>query len=105
MEYTSGLFAIAGALVGGLFTLLAARVGRDWNRARRYIDRLARQVAAFHALEHEYIQALHAADPELGAPRHIQTAMRDRVQEKTGFDRPSMTAKEANRLRDFSRWW
>lgn len=96
--YLSGFFAIAGAVVGGLFTYLAARVGHRWNEATRRIAEMGEQVAAYHALEQAYMLELHHADPELGAPGTIQTRMRDRVQQLPGFVRPEMTANRARRV-------
>ena len=96
--YINGLFALGGVFIGGLFTLLAAKIGHDWTRVRRDMPRLAEQVASFHALEQEYAFRLYEAEPELGAPGHIKTIMRDRVQQTDGFERPRMTAAEAREI-------
>jgi hypothetical protein len=97
--YTSGLFALAGVLLAGLFTYGAARIGHDWNRARRHIRLLSEQVAAYHALEQAYMQALYAADSDQSSLRAIQTRMRDQVETTPGFERPRLTTKEARRIR------
>lgn len=73
-------------------------MGHEWAQARRHIQRLADQVAAFYALEQQYMRSLHRADPEIGAPGYIQTLMRDSVESLDGFPRPSMTAKQAREI-------
>jgi len=98
-ELAAGIFAILGAIVGGIFTLLAARAGNQWARARRHICRLSGQVAAYHRLEELYKEALASADPELGSTRTILLAMRDHV-ESEGLTRPQMTGRDAQRIRD-----
>lgn len=97
-SYISGLFALGGVLIGGFFTLRAAKLGHDWDSARRHIARLSEQAAAYHALEQEYAHALHEADPGMGAPQHIKTLMRDRVQQLDGFERPTLTGRDAREI-------
>ena len=37
MEIISGFFALGGAIIGGLFTYLAAKIGNDKERAKKNI--------------------------------------------------------------------
>jgi hypothetical protein len=54
----SGLFAIAGAAVGGGCTVAATLVDRRWGRIKRDVRRLADQVAAYCQLEQLYKEEL-----------------------------------------------
>lgn len=98
MEIASGLFALGGALVAGLFTYLAARVGHRWDRARSDIQKLSEQVAAYHKLEELYKVELAVNDPAHRAAKTIQQDMRDKVQGEDGHVRPEMTAHEAQKI-------
>lgn len=99
---TSGLFALLGAVVGGLFTYFGAKAGHDWAKAKADIVRLCDQVAAYHKLEELYKEDLAKADPVRGKPKTLMEGMRESVQELPGFVRPNMSANEARKLKD--RW-
>jgi hypothetical protein len=96
----TGVFALAGALIGGLFTLLAARVGYKWEKAKSTITKLCRQVSSYYKLEELYKVEVSRHNPESKAPKTVQQDMRDQV-EILGFDRPTMTAKDAKKIMDF----
>jgi ABC-type uncharacterized transport system ATPase subunit len=101
-ELVVGLFAVLGAVVGGLFTYLAARVGHDWDTVKNDVARLCDQVIAYHTLEELYKDELARLDPSRGKPKTVQQEMRESVQGKSGVVRPTMTANEARKLKD--RW-
>ena len=50
----NGLFAIAGAAVGGGCTVAATLIERRWSTAKRDIRNLADQVASYYQLERLY---------------------------------------------------
>ena len=50
----TGLLTLEGAVSGGLFTYLAARVSHRWAKAQRDIARLCDEVAAYYELEQLY---------------------------------------------------
>ena len=101
-EAMTGLFVIGGAIVGGLFSYLSARIGHDWDKAKSDIRRLSDQVAAYHKVEELYKQKVAALDPTAGSPKTVLQLMRDEVQALDGFVRRSMSANEAMKIQD--RW-
>jgi hypothetical protein len=101
-EMITGLFTVAGAIVGGLATIAAARTERKWARAKSEILALAAQVAAYHKLEELYKIELTKLDPTRGKPKTVMEQMRGQVQDIQGFVRPTMTAAQAREVT--SRW-
>lgn len=97
-EIATGLFTIAGTIVGGVFTYLAARVGQRWDKARSDIKRLCEQVAAYHKLEELYKQRVAQLDPSGVRSKTVQQDMRDQVQDLEGYERPTMTANSAREI-------
>lgn len=95
----TGTFALAGALIGGLFIYLAARVGQRWAKAQKDISQLCDQVAAYYQLEQLYKDELAALDPGKRSAATILKEMRSKVAESGDFERPSMTAVAAGKLR------
>lgn len=95
----TGLFALAGALIGGLFTYLAARIGQRWAKAQKDIAQLCDQVAAYYQLEQLYKDELALVDPTRRSSATIMKEMRGRVADSGEFERPSMTSLAATRLR------
>lgn len=95
----AGAFALGGALIGGLFTYLAARVGQRWAKAERDIARLCDQVAAYYELEQLYKDELAILDPRKRSPATILKDMRAKVAESGEFERPTMTSVAAGKLR------
>ena len=93
----SGLFAIAGAAVGGGCTVAATVIDRRWGRAKRDIRNLADQVPAYYQLERLYKDDM--AELTGKAPKTIMEQMRTRVEENGANARPTMTSNEAARLR------
>jgi hypothetical protein len=73
----SGLFALAGAAVGGASTIAATLIERRWGRAKRGIRTLADQVAAFHHLAGRPRLALH--QPEWNAVTQLLKLRREQL--------------------------
>jgi hypothetical protein len=92
----SGLFAIAGAAVGGGCSVAATFIERRWGRARRDIRILADQVAAYYQLERLYKDEMAGLTGK--APKTIMEQMRTRVEENGAYVRPTMTSNEAARI-------
>ena len=95
----TGSFALAGALIGGLVTYMAARVGHRWDRAQRQIIRLCDQVSSFYQLEQLYKVELAKLDPQGRSSETIMKDFRSRVEQSGEYERPSMTSLAANKLR------
>jgi hypothetical protein len=94
----TGIFAIVGALVGGLLSYLSARIGHRWGEAKSEIRKLSEQVAAYHRLEGLYKSWAAEHDPDSRAPKKIQEDMRREIEEIGGYVRPRMTATEAREI-------
>ena len=77
----TGIFAIVGALVGGLLSYLSARIGHRWGEAKSEIRKLSEQVAAYHRLEGLYKSWAAEHDPDSRAPKKIQEDMRREIEE------------------------
>ena len=98
-QIISGLFVLAGTLMGGLISYATTRIDRRWSRAERHIARLCDQVAAFYQLEQLYKEELALLDPKGRSAKTILEEMRSRVSETGEFERPSMTSLAATKLR------
>lgn len=95
----SGLFLIAGVLLGGLISYATTRIDRRWSRAERVIVQLCDQVAAYYQLEQLYKDEVARLEPSDRSPKTIMEEMRSRVAQSGEFERPSMTANAAAKLR------
>ena len=98
-ELTAGLFALAGALLGGLISYATTRIDRRWGRAERHIGQLCDQVAAYYQLEQLYKEELALLDPSRRSAKTIMEEMRTRVAQSGEFERPQMTSLAATKLR------
>ena len=98
-EIVVGVFTLGGAVIGGLFTYLSARISHNWTRAKTDSERLTKQVEGYHTLEGFYKEDMAKLDPGHRQPKTILQEMRDRVEE-SGCARPTMTANDARKLRD-----
>ena len=96
----NGLFAIAGAAVGGGCTVAATLIERRWGTAKRDIRNLADQVASYYQLERLYKEEI--AELTGKASKTIMEQMRARVTEGGTYVRPTMTSAEAMKL--LSKW-
>ena len=94
-----GLFALAGALLGGLISYATTRVDRRWARAERTIAQLCDQVGAYYLLEQLYKEEMASIDPLGRSSKTIMEDMRARVAQSADFERPSMTSLMANKIR------
>lgn len=95
----TGVFALAGTLVGGFFTYLTARIGQRWAQAKKDIAHLCDQVAAFYQLEQLYKEQMALVDPSKRSSEAIMKEMRGKVAASEEFVRPSMTSLAATKLR------
>lgn len=84
----TGLFALGGAIIGGLFTYLAARVGQHWIKAQRDIARLCDEVAAYYQLEQLYKDEVAALSHGGRSAATVMKEMRSKVAESGEFERP-----------------
>ena len=94
----NGLFAIAGAAVGGACTVAASLIERRWGRAKRDIHTLTEQVEAYYQLERLYKQEV--AELTGKSAKTVMEQMRTQVAESELFVRPTMTSDQAKRIRD-----
>ena len=96
---TSGLFAIGGALVGGLIMLAATRIERRWDRAKRDIVKLCDQVSAFYQLEQLYKEEVAKLSASGKSGKTIMEEMRAKVAESGAYERPAMTSIAASKIK------
>lgn len=101
-EIQSGLIALLGVIVGGLFSYVSARVGQDWSALKSDVQKLAAQVAAYHRLEALYAEEVATLDADGSHTKTILTRMRDRAEESGATVRPEMTEKQAKKIAE--RW-
>jgi len=94
----NGLFAIAGAAVGGLCTVAASLIERRWDRAKRDIQTLTEQVEAYYQLERLYKQEMAVLTGK--SAKTVMEQMRTQVAENKLLARPTMTSDQAKRIRD-----
>lgn len=98
-----GLFLIGAAVVGGLLAIIGSMIGAGVQRIRgrnqqlkAQVERLLRQVEAYHLLEDLYAQELSNKDPAKSA-KTIKTDYRNTVVRVHQCSRPAMTANEAKK--------
>ena len=98
-----GLFLVAAALVSGLIAILASRSGAqttklrtDNERLEKLVQRLLRQIEAYHLLEDLYANDI-AATAGNKAARTVKTDYRDKVVAAHQCERPEMSANDARR--------
>ena len=96
-QIVSGLFALAGALLGGLISYATTRIDRRWSRAERQIAQLCDQIAAYYQLEQLYKEELSRLDGR--SPKSIMEDMRSKVAQSGEFERPSLTSLAATKIR------
>ncbi|MEZ5538996.1 MAG: hypothetical protein R3E63_03345 [Pseudomonadales bacterium] len=95
----TGIFALAGTMIGGLLTYMAARVDHRWKRAKKHIGQLCDQVTSYYQLEQIYKEELAQLDPQKRSPKTIMEDMRSRVSQSGEYERPMMTSLAANKIR------
>ena len=98
-EVVSGVFALAGTLIGGVISYATARLDQRWERAKRHIAKLCDEVAAYHQLEKLYTITLEESGYNGKSKRAIMEEMRTKVAETDDFVRPTMTSLAAQKLR------
>ncbi len=100
-ELITGMFAIVGAIVGGFFAYITAKIGFKWDSAKKDILRLSEQVIAYHNLEKLYYEALASANNEERSGRTIMIEFRNNT-ELLDVERPNMTINQA---KDIKKKW
>lgn len=94
-----GLFTlagtIAGGLIGGLFSVRAAKIGFKKEKMKKDIRILANQVKSYWFLEKEYLSKIGELDNDK-TPEDTTMKKARKAVENNGNGYPSMTAKEAN---------
>lgn len=98
-QIISGLFALAGTLLGGLITYATTRIDRRWDRAEKQIGQLCDQVAAFYQLEQLYKDEVARLDSSGRSPKIVMEDMRSRVAHSGEYERPKMTSLTASQIR------
>lgn len=96
----NGLFGLAGAVIGGLVTILAAKMQaktselkEENEHTKKRLRKALQQIEAYHFLEDIYANKV--ADVDKKAARTIKTEYRNKVVEEHSCVRPDLTAKEA----------
>jgi len=84
--------AIAGGLIGGIFSVRAARIGFKKEKMEKDIRTLANQVKSYWFLEKEYLSKISSLSNT--SEDTIMRNARKNV-ENNGNEYPKMTAKEA----------
>lgn len=102
-EIIKGFFLIGAAAVGGILTIFASRSGagiaqlKEKNsQLQKQIERLLKQVEAYHLLEDLYAETIASQDPPR-AVKTIKEEYREKVVSLHQCTRPNMTANEAKR--------
>ena len=94
-----GLFTIGGTLVGGLigglFSVKAAKIGYKKESMEKDIRKLANQVKSYWLLEKEYLSQLSKA---VGKSEEALMRQTRKIVENNGNDYPNMTAADANTI-------
>ena len=94
-----GLFTLGGTLVGGLigglFSVKAAKIGYKKESMEKDIRKLANQVKSYWLLEKEYLSQLSKA---VGKSEEVLMRQTRKIVENNGNDYPNMTAADANTI-------
>ena len=98
-EIVSGLFALSGALLGGLISYATTRIDRKWDKAQRHIGELSEQVSAYYQLEQIYKEKVAEVDSSGRSAKTVMEDMRSKVTETGEFERPYMTTLAAQKIR------
>lgn len=97
-EIISGVFALSGAVIGGVISLAITKIDRRWERAKHQIVQLADQVSAYYQLEQFYKDELARVDASGRSAKTIMEEMRTRVSKSGEWERPSMTSLAAQKI-------
>ena len=98
-----GLFVLGAAALGGVLAIFGSRSGAEVaklketnQRLQKQVERLLRQIEAYHLLEDLYANDL-SGQPPSKAVKTIKTEYRNKVVEAHQCSRPEMTANEAKK--------
>ena len=95
----TGIFALAGAMIGGVTACIAANIGHRRELALKHIRRLCEQVSAFYQLEQLYKDELAMVDPQGRSSKKILEEMRSKIEQSGEYERPEMTSVAADKIR------
>ncbi|WP_151671186.1 hypothetical protein [Nitrincola schmidtii] len=98
-----GLFLLGAAISGGVLAIFAGRSSAEVEklknqneRREKLVEKLLKQVEAYHLLEDLYASDLSEAEPSK-AVKTIKTEYRNKVVELHQCSRPEMTSNEAKK--------
>jgi hypothetical protein len=99
-SFINGIFSLFSGIVGITITLVINTKIAELDRAKRMIQKLASQVAAYHKLEELYMNRLAMLEPNGMSSATIQKTMRKKVGDMENFEYPVMTANRAKKIRE-----
>ena len=92
-----GLFTLGGAIVGGLFTYLAAKIGFKKEEMKKLIIYLAKQAKSFYILEQEYLSEINTLNHNITPKDTIKKNARKAVKNK-GYELITLTENDADKI-------
>lgn len=91
----NGIFALSGALVGGLISYIIARSAKETKTLKSQVNMLSKQVISYWNLEKLYSEEINNL---LSKPtKTILQEYREKI-ESMDLERPTMTQKEAYKI-------
>ena len=91
----TGLFTLAGTLLGGLISYLIARNTKEIKTLKYQVNILSNQVISYWNLEELYSKEISTLTSK--AQKTVKQVYREKVEE-IGFDRPTMTENKAKEI-------
>jgi hypothetical protein len=91
----TGLFTLAGTLLGGLISFLIARNEKEIRTLKSHVNILSNQVVSYWNLEELYSKEISNITSK--NQRIVKQEYREKVEE-IGFERPTMTEKKAKEI-------
>ena len=97
-ELISGLFGLAGVIVGSASSLFTAILVNRLNKKRRIYGEALDQIIGYWNLEEEMAKHIHTLENKSRSTKTIKEDFRLMVYTKKGI-RPTMTESDANRYK------
>jgi membrane protein YqaA with SNARE-associated domain len=91
----TGLFTLAGTLLGGLISYLIARNAKEIRALKSQVNNLSNQIISYWNLEKLYSEELSKINSK--AQKTVLQEYRERI-EAMNLDRPTMTENEARKI-------
>ena len=91
----TGIFALSGALLGGLISFLIARNAKELNTLKSQVNILSKQVISYWNLEKLY--SIDLSKHISKAPKTVLQEYREKIV-AMNLDRPTMTENEAQKI-------